>query len=63
MNFISNISFVGKNNATLSFSELDSDEVGISVDGEAYFYISTSKFSDMIKLLSEIIEGRGIQNG
>ena len=60
MNFISDISFVGKNNAYLAFSDLDTDEIGIGIDGGSYFFISISKFSDMIKLLSEIIEGRGV---
>jgi len=60
MNFISDISFAEDKGNRLNFYNLNTKEVGIDVNGQTTVMFSISDFCDMIKLLSEIVEGRGV---
>jgi hypothetical protein len=65
MNFISDISFADSKGNRLNFYRLTKEEVGVDiigvdVNGHTTVTFPLSNFCDMIKLLSEIVEGRGI---
>ena len=58
MDFISDISFVDADGDLLNFTNLNEDIVSIDVNGVNSCTLTILQFTDMVKLLSEIVEGR-----
>lgn len=58
MNFISDISFTDDDGHHLNFYNINESIISIDVNGTDSCRLTIAQFADMIKLLSEIVEGR-----